>query len=143
MSTKLSSENVKTFALAGNAIITLQSGKTGKHFTYKITKHETTHELFFVRLLHGPDNENDYKYIGCYYSDTGIFTPCKTLKNSFIFTWPASVRAIKYFFERIDNIPKNLFVYHEGRCGRCGKKLTTPESIERGLGPECYKRSVK
>jgi hypothetical protein len=28
-------------------------------------------------------------------------------------------------------------VWHEGRCGRCGRKLTVPESIESGFGPEC------
>ena len=27
--------------------------------------------------------------------------------------------------------------WHEGRCGRCGRKLTVPESIEAGYGPEC------
>src|SRR5262249_13335004 len=26
---------------------------------------------------------------------------------------------------------------HEGRCGRCGRRLTVPESIESGYGPEC------
>jgi len=26
-----------------------------------------------------------------------------------------------------------------GSCGVCGKKLTTPESLERGIGPECAK----
>lgn len=30
-----------------------------------------------------------------------------------------------------------LQVWHEGRCGRCGRKLTVPSSIETGLGPEC------
>jgi len=28
-----------------------------------------------------------------------------------------------------------------GECGRCGRKLTNPHSIARGLGPICYKRS--
>ena len=28
-------------------------------------------------------------------------------------------------------------VYHVGKCGKCGKKLTTPESILTGLGPTC------
>jgi hypothetical protein len=28
-------------------------------------------------------------------------------------------------------------VHHEGRCGRCGRTLTVPESIESGFGPEC------
>ena len=29
-------------------------------------------------------------------------------------------------------------VHHEGKCGRCGRKLTTPESCLRGIGPECW-----
>jgi rRNA maturation endonuclease Nob1 len=28
-------------------------------------------------------------------------------------------------------------VYHLGRCGKCGKALTEPESISTGLGPIC------
>ena len=26
---------------------------------------------------------------------------------------------------------------HEGRCGRCGRALTVPESIDTGFGPHC------
>jgi hypothetical protein len=37
-------------------------------------------------------------------------------------------------------LPKGLKVHHEGRCCRCGRKLTVPESIETGLGPECASR---
>ena len=29
-----------------------------------------------------------------------------------------------------------LEVWHEGRCGKCGRKLIVPESIARGIGPE-------
>lgn len=142
MSKQLTTDKIKPFALAGNATITLQSGKSGNHYTYKITKHKDNDNLFFVKLLHGPDNEEDYQYIGCYYSDTEYFNPCKTWKERLSFTWPPALRAIKYFFEKIDCVPDNLIVYHEGRCGRCGRKLTTPESIERGLGPECYKETL-
>lgn len=28
-------------------------------------------------------------------------------------------------------------VWHEGRCGRCARRLTVPESILIGIGPEC------
>ena len=31
-------------------------------------------------------------------------------------------------------------VWHEGRCGKCGRKLTVPESLTSGLGPECAGR---
>lgn len=34
-------------------------------------------------------------------------------------------------------LPPNYGMFHAGRCGRCGRLLTTPESIESGLGPDC------
>ena len=34
--------------------------------------------------------------------------------------------------------PSKLFVRHRGRCGRT---LTVPESIERGIGPKCSKHA--
>lgn len=141
MRKQLSKENISKFALAGNATITLQSGKTGKYFTYKIVKYSNDSELYLVKLLHGSDNESDYRYIGCYYKDTEYFNVCKTWKNTSNHTWPAALRAIKYFFDNINNVPNNLFVYHEGKCARCGRKLTTPGSIERGFGPECWEES--
>lgn len=129
--------NVREFVFAGNATITLESEKTKNHFTYKIRKSEKDDNLYFVRLLCGSNNEEDYTYLGCYYKDSGYFHLCKKWKGLTQDFWPPSLRAISYFFKHIDNIPPKLHVYHEGRCGRCGRKLTTPESIKRGLGPEC------
>ena len=36
-----------------------------------------------------------------------------------------------------DNVPEFVSVHHAGRCGRCGRKLTVPTSIESGFGPDC------
>jgi hypothetical protein len=36
-----------------------------------------------------------------------------------------------------DAIPGMLEIWHEGRCGRCSRKLTVPESLKSGFGPEC------
>lgn len=33
-----------------------------------------------------------------------------------------------------------LEIFEEDRCGACGRQLTDPVSIERGIGPECYGR---
>jgi hypothetical protein len=33
-------------------------------------------------------------------------------------------------------------LWHEGRCGKCGRALTVPESIESGLGPVCESREA-
>lgn len=139
VSAELSATVVPTYALAGNATITLQSGQTDRHFTYKIKKAKDKDNLFFINLLSGPDNEEDYQYIGCYYSDTEYFHPAKPWKDRVAISWPPSLRAMRFFLSKLYNIPANLHVFHEGRCGRCGRKLTTPESIARGLGPECVK----
>lgn len=139
-SAELKADAVPAYALAGNATITLLSGNTDKHFTYKIKKAKDKENLYFIDLLSGSDNDKDYQYIGCYYSDTEYFHPAKPWKDRITMAWPPSLRAIRFFLSKLYNIPANLHVYHEGRCGRCGRKLTTPESIERGLGPECYKR---
>ena len=138
---ELKSDAIVDYTLAGNATVTLQSGNTGVHFTYKVKQSKNQEHLYFIHLLSGPDNEDDYQYIGCYYSDTCYFHPAKAWKDKTQMAWPASLRAISFFFDNLYNIPTNLHVYHEGRCGRCGRKLTTPESILRGLGPECYRRN--
>ena len=137
--TRLSSEQVPEIALAGNATITLHSANTDRHFTYKIIQSKDKEELFFIKLLHGADNEQDYKYVGCYYRDTHYFHPCKTYQQIPKRNWPASLQAVYYLLEHLYDVPDMLHVYHEGKCARCGRKLTTPESILSGFGPECIK----
>lgn len=136
---RLKQSDIKSLVLAGNATITLESGATGKHFTYKIKRCENDDNLYFVRLLTGEDNEKSYTYIGCYYADSGYFHPVKKYASIDRTGWPKSMRAIHYLFVKIDDVPDNLHVYHAGKCCRCGRKLTTPESIEKGIGPECEK----
>jgi len=36
---------------------------------------------------------------------------------------------------------KQLEVHEARRCRRCNRLLTTPESVELGMGPECANRS--
>ncbi len=36
-----------------------------------------------------------------------------------------------------NELPDQLEIWHEGRCGRCNRKLTVPESVASGFGPEC------
>ena len=134
---ELEHKHVKTYVLAGNATITLQSGKTGKHFTYRIKKHKENHDLYFIYSLVGEDNTKDYRYIGCYFTDNNYLHLVPQYRSISDASCPPSIRAIKFLFKDLNNIHEQLHVFQSGRCARCGRLLTTPESIKRGLGPEC------
>lgn len=137
---RLDKHRIKDYVLAGNATITLESGITGKHFTYKITRSKNDNNLYFIKSLRGSDNNNDYAYIGCYYADNKYFFPDRKYKGIKTYGWPKSLQAINFLFKTLDSVPDNLIVYHQGRCCVCGRKLTTPESIKAGIGPECSNR---
>ena len=134
---QLMHDQIKDFVLGGNALITLESGKTGCHFTYKIQQSKNDANLYFIKSLRGSDNLNDYVYVGCYFADTKTFAVEKSYKNKDVSSWPKSIRAVRYMFNNLDDVPYLMRVYHNGRCCRCGRILTTPESIRRGIGPEC------
>lgn len=136
---QLENDRIKNFVLGGNALITLESGKTGVYLTYKITQSKNDNNLFFIKSLRGSDNTKDYVYIGCYFADTKNFVVEKSYRNTDVSGWPKSIRAIRYLFNNLDDVPYLLHVYHNGKCCRCGRTLTTPESIRKGIGPECEK----
>lgn len=126
---------VKTFALAGKATLTFRSKKTGTRFTYKVKTSEG--KPAFVSVLTGSNNEEDFTYLGTIF-DADSF---KHGKKSPIGETAPSAKAFAWVWERVarGELPEGVEVWHEGRCGKCARKLTTPESIARGIGPECSK----
>jgi len=138
--------DVRAFALAGNATLTLVSTKTGTRFTYRLRSTEESNPpskvSHFVSVMNGPDNTGDFAYMGHVFAISGDYVHGR---KSRIGQDAPSARAFAWFWEKVmksdtDAIPEALEVFHEGRCGACGRKLTVPESIARGLGPECAGR---
>lgn len=131
-------EQVRTFALAGNATLTLVSKETGNRFTFKIRQKDQT-TPHFVKLLCGSDNESDYQFLGSIF-DGHIY---RHGKRSRIGMDAPSARAFEWFWKQVEQgrLSDKLEVWHEGRCGRCGRKLTVPSSIESGIGPICDGRA--
>lgn len=126
---------IRNFALAGKATITLESVKTGAHFTYQINKAKNT-ELWFVSVLSGPSNETDFTYVGIL---AGKAMELRLTKKSGFKDDACCVRGFRFFWRFItaEAMPQDMHVRHSGACGRCGRTLTTPESLDRGIGPEC------
>ena len=132
------------FMLAGNAYVTFQSRRTGNRFTYRVAVNDkptsgTSAPSHFVSVLTGSDNTGDYDYLGCIYREMAYAHGRKSVvaQNA-----PSAI-AFAWVWRTLTGgkMHPELAVYHEGRCGRCGRRLTTPESIEIGLGPKCAGRS--
>lgn len=125
--------NTKTFALAGNATFTVTSKRTGTRFTFKVRQPSPT-SPHFVSLLSGADNESDYQFLGTIFNGADY----RHGKKSRITADAPSAVAFAWVWSHLDNLPADkVEVHHEGKCCRCGRKLTVPESIESGIGPEC------
>lgn len=135
------------YMLAGNATFTLRSQVTGTRFTYRVRKpkpggrfkNPQNRKVWFVQVLVGPDNNSSYRYLGMveeHDGETGFkFTagsgnmPSTPMGNAF--------RWMYYQLSGLQHMPQQLEIWHSGRCGRCGKLLTVPDSIAAGIGPDC------
>jgi Family of unknown function (DUF6011) len=139
------------FILAGKATVTLRSLVSGDHYTYKIVaadkpnpnapralqsdlnKTKTKPDTWFVKLLNGPDNTNSFVYIGIIRNNEFFWTAKSRVGREAL-----SVLAITFVIKSLANGKiRDFEIWHEGRCGRCGHKLTVPESIATGFGPDC------
>lgn len=131
--------DAELFMLAGKSTVTLVSTKTGTRFTYRISA-TPDRQAHFVGVLSGPDNNSDYQYLGRI--ARGMFWQGrKTPKPGDVSRDAPSAKAFAWAWQAIvrggDALPAQLEIWHEGRCGRCGRKLTVPASVASGFGPEC------
>jgi hypothetical protein len=141
-------QDVFNFIFAGRAIFTLKSLRSGIHYTYmmslpkkKIPNQIQKKDLYFVAVLRGPNNLSDYSYMGIVVKK-GDSWEFKTTQKSKVKPDSISYVAFNYFFNRIirkpPHIDPEMKFYHMNLCARCGRTLTTPQSVERGIGPVCY-----
>lgn len=131
------------YIFAGNSTFTIKNTKTGNRLTYKIKKSPYTYQEhqnvpYFVRVLTTPDT---YTFLGTiFFNQNGKFTYKRSIKSR-IFSDSSSNRVMEWFLDVLSNntIPKQIEFWHCGKCCKCGRKLTVPESIKSGIGPECAK----
>lgn len=137
---KLALTGTRAFVLAGHAVFTLVSLKTGARFTYKVGTPETPRPgagpVHFVSVLTGPDNTSDYQFVGTIFGERDY----RHSRKARITEQAPSVQAFTWFWRQLvagADLTGKVEIYHEGRCGRCGRALTVPESVESGYGPDC------
>jgi len=143
----------KDFILAGKAIFTLTVSHEfavkhdcKDHYTFRVVRKAASEkwpEAYFVNVLMGPDNTRSYAPLGKLDPQTGLVSITKNSKFNDS-SWPVKMvrRIFACVWELDGSKPENITVAgfelnHAGRCGRCGRLLTTPTSIKIGLGSIC------
>jgi len=133
---RLNNTDYLKFIFAGKSIVTFLNTKSENRFTFKI-KQAKNSNLFFVSVLTSPDT---YTYIGTVVD--GVY---KHGTKSHLSKDVQSVKVFEYVLNKSKTLtlPDFIEVWHEGRCGKCGRPLTVPSSIITGIGPECIKKLSK
>ena len=85
-----------------------------------------------IAYLSGPDNGTDYTQFA-FVGDGRIF-PWRRFQTS---GYDTIIAAARYLVQSNHEEAGKFYAMQSGCCYRCGKLLTTPESVAAGLGPTC------
>ena len=119
--------------LTHNGTLTVTNPKTGEHRTYKIStvKQGPLAGKRILSYMYGTDNTSEYKGFA-FVTEQGVSLWGKYKGQDF---FEKSARMLA----NIDKYP--VEVLFATKCRKCNRKLTNPESIISGIGPECAKIS--
>ena len=122
---------------------TVESTQTGEHRTFWIRRQDDNADfcpgMRIVYLLTGTENDNPDHYTGfgyVYQDRISVWSskrvPGKKFEQYADMLWTL---ALDGAFSRWAD--KGYKIHLEAACARCGRPLTTPESVKAGIGPIC------
>ena len=143
------------YILGGEAIFTVFPIKHDKKYVFKCNQLITykknkpvKHNRYFLNVLTGSDNINDYTYVGTIDTleskNPNILTLRITNKSGMTSDAPSYKLFDNLLYnlqcapEHIATLLDRIKVYHDGTCSNCGHKLTDIVSTALGMGPVCY-----
>ena len=138
-------DKVKDFILntKKRSEITVENTNSGNYIMYRFIKSQLKGYLRVQAKI-----DNDWNQIG--YFDTHNRYHVEDNKQYIHQKDIDKLNSSKLIFQSIVNRyittlrPFNdIKIHHNGHCSICGKKLSTPESIENGIGPVCEKELNK
>jgi len=132
---------IRKFILAGDAYFTVVNVITKNKLTFHIIQPKEKSPWF----VWATNKKGKFCFLGTIFQRTsgleyrwgwknGKFTEDSIINKSFKYLWKKML---------LNSLPPKIIFYHDGKCGRCGKRLTDPRSIMRGFGPHCFRILVK
>lgn len=135
MSIKIMDNLIKSFILGGNALFTIKSNVTGNYYTYRVRRSTKKPNIYIIYLQ---AQQSTYcGYFSIYNKSISYYRPKE--KSTFD-QYSKQIIALLWTVKNSTKLSGKVDVFHEGRCACCGRKLTDPTSIERGIGPDCYRK---
>lgn len=133
---------------AGRLTATMQSKRSGDHITITLSacaklqnkwQHVPFAEATHVFIAQGPGGYGAPK-VGTYYPKTGKLYFNRGFDSP---AWQFAVRHILHSACTGQQDTDLYTIQESNLCGKCGKELTDPVSIARGIGPTCYGASTE
>lgn len=102
-------------------------------FRFKVPIEGNFRGKVMVGYLAGPDNESDYINFGNGITDQTIRVWNRFTEESLL------VQGLRFLLDSPEAQLKagEMYAIESGNCWRCGRTLTVPASVSRGLGPKC------
>ena len=127
--------------LTHNGTLTVQSTRTGDHRTFRV-KTQAKDASFapgqrIVQLMIGPDNNSSYSSFA--------FLKIQNQQPK-VHVWKkhrnTEIQNLAKMLEQLEAHESvgNVEIHFATTCRVCNRKLTTPESVESGIGPVCEMR---
>lgn len=125
---------------AGRLLCTL-TGPDGRHVTIMFkarVKRSRWERCTFAKASHifitaGKDGDK----VATYYPQSGKFSVTPERFGGDKLRAQAALAVLKYL-AGVRSLRQGSSILAANECGYCGRPLTDPESIERGIGPDCY-----
>lgn len=122
-----------------NGILTVKSNATGDHRTFRIRTQPADARFApgerIVSMLGGQDNGRDYRPFGFVKALAAGRVAIAVFKRLRGGQFDALARMLEAIGEH--EAAGRVALNFEGRCRKCNRRLTTPESVASGLGPIC------
>lgn len=138
-------EALRNYILGGHGEVILES-PSGKHIVYQFEQSKKDPKCLFASAK----IDGKFMYIA-YIVECKSQNPRFPRWRSAVITKNSAVHADSDEYKGVDYIMHMAYndaiierspmkVMHNGICAVCGSKLTSPKSIEEGIGPDCKKR---
>jgi|TARA_R110002096_G_scaffold55026_3_gene141591 hypothetical protein len=122
-----------------NGTLTVSNPATGKHRTFRIKTQKDDARFApgerVISLLVGPDNTSDYRGFGFVVDGrVKVWRRFETVEGGQFTRYSRMLNSLEAECEKF-----GLVVDFATNCRRCNRQLTTPESVQSGIGPVCAK----